>query len=80
MKKTYILTTSLAACIILYLVEQVFVVDYLTKTMIKLILFIAIPLIYTTAIQKSGIKEALKLNKMKLSFNIFDWYFQLLVR
>lgn len=46
MKKAYIIISSLAACIILYLLEQVIAVDYLTKTIAKLILFIAIPYIY----------------------------------
>ncbi len=59
MKRAYIIGFSLAACIILYLVEQVFAVDYITKTFIKLILFTLIPFIYSKLLKKCGAKDVL---------------------
>lgn len=61
MKKAYIILASLIACMILYLVEQVFAVDYLTKTIAKLILFTVIPYVYIKFFHKSGVKNGLKL-------------------
>lgn len=65
MKKAYIIGSSLTACLILYLVEQVLAVDYVTKTIAKLILFIAIPLIYMILVEKINIKEALNLRRVE---------------
>ncbi len=67
MKKTYIIVTSLVAFIILYLVEQVFVVDYITKTIAKLILFTGIPYIYLKFVEKSSVKDGLTLKKVQIS-------------
>lgn len=67
MKKAYIITSSLIACLILYLVEQVLAVDYITKTTTKLVLFIAIPYIYLKFIQKSNIRDALNLRRFEAS-------------
>lgn len=64
MSKSYIIVSSFVACLILYLVEQIFSVDYLIKTIAKLILFIAIPYIYLKFIKKSNIKEALNLKRI----------------
>jgi len=67
MKKTYIIGASILTCIILYLVEQVLVVDYITKTISKLVLFTVIPYIYLKFVKKSSIKDALKLKKIQTS-------------
>jgi len=67
MKKSYIIASSLTACVMLYLIEQVLAVDYITKTIAKLILFIVIPYIYLMFVQKSNIKEALNLIKFETS-------------
>ncbi|MCR1898589.1 CPBP family intramembrane metalloprotease [Irregularibacter muris] len=63
MEKTYIFVTSLIACILLYLVEQVLVVDYITKTIAKLILFMVIPYVYLKFVKKSQIKASLNFRK-----------------
>ncbi len=49
-RKKYIILTSLTACIILYYVEQVLVVSYLIKTVIKILFFIFIPYTYSKII------------------------------
>lgn len=67
MKKAYIISISLIACIILYLVEQVLSVDYITKTIAKLMLFSALPFIYIMFVEKSSIKEALNLRGFELT-------------
>lgn len=67
MKKTYIILASLAACIILYFVEQVLAVDYITKTVAKLILFIVIPFVYIKFVKKTSIKGGLNLRKFETS-------------
>jgi membrane protease YdiL (CAAX protease family) len=43
LKTKYIYVSSLLACLLLYYVEQVLAVDYLLKTITKVILFTAIP-------------------------------------
>jgi len=71
MKKAYIIGGSLAACIILYIIEQVLAADYLTKTITKLILFTAIPYIYLKLVKKSNIKDGLNLRRIESStFNL----------
>lgn len=67
MKKAYIIVASLAACIILYLIEQALAVNYITKTIAKLILFIAIPYIYLKFVKKSSIKDGLNLRRFEAS-------------
>ena len=57
--KKYILLTSLIACIFLYFVEQVLIVDYFVKTLSKILLFTIIPYVYIKFIKKTTIKEAI---------------------
>ncbi|MDF2699691.1 MAG: hypothetical protein K0Q49_1247 [Haloplasmataceae bacterium] len=64
MKNKYIIILSFVACLILYLLEQVFLVNYLVKTTSKLILFTIIPIIYMKYIKKTKIKNALNLSKL----------------
>ncbi|MDF2521263.1 MAG: hypothetical protein K0R84_1891 [Clostridia bacterium] len=63
MKKAYIILASLAACILLYFIEQVLAVDYITKTAAKLILFLVIPYINLRFVKKSGIWDGLNLRR-----------------
>ncbi len=67
MTKAYIVVTSLIACTILYLVEQVLTVDYISKTIIKLILFTGIPYIHLVFIEKTNLIKALNLKKFDAS-------------
>lgn len=67
LKKAYIIAVSLTACIILYFIEQVFAVDYITKTIAKLILFIVIPCSYLRFVKKSSVKEGLNLRRIGAS-------------
>lgn len=59
MKKKYIVVSSLIACIILYFVEQVLVVSYVVKTVIKIMFFIVIPYIYMKFMKKQSKSKAL---------------------
>lgn len=67
MKKAYIILASLAACIMLYIVEQVIATNYITKSIVKLILFLVIPYIYLKLVKKSNAADGLKLRKLDLS-------------
>jgi uncharacterized protein len=67
--KKYIISSTLIACIILYIVEQRVQVNYAIKTLVKLILFAAIPVIYIKCVKKESLKESFRLkslNKGKL--------------
>lgn len=73
MKEKYIIISSMASCIILYLIEQVIGVNYAVKTLSKLLLFIVIPLIYMKYIRRSDIPTELNLRsfdrkRLKLGF------------
>lgn len=61
MGKKYIVFSSLVACIILYVVEQVAMADYLTKTLSKVFLFTFVPFLYIKFIKKTNISDALNL-------------------
>ncbi|MCB2291200.1 CPBP family intramembrane metalloprotease [Clostridium sp. CS001] len=67
MKKRYIILSSLIACIILYFVEQVLVVNYVVKTVIKLFFFIIIPCIYVKFIKKQPLSKSI--NKKSIDKN-----------
>ena len=59
MKKRYIILSSLIACIILYFVEQVLVVNYVVKTVVKVLFFILIPYIYMKFIKKQPLSKSI---------------------
>ncbi len=67
MKKAYIIVSSLIACLILYLLEQAVAVDYVTKTIAKLVLFVAIPYLYLKLVKKSTVKDSLNLGRFETS-------------
>lgn len=54
-KVIYLISTSLIAVIVLYFIEQYLQVNYLIKTILKIILFISIPIIYSKLITKETI-------------------------
>ena len=64
MGKRYIIIASLLACVFMYFIEQVVMVDYVIKTLLKIIVFTSIPIIYFKLFKKSTIVEALNLNKL----------------
>lgn len=64
MGEKFIIYSSAVACLILYIVEQILMADYLTKTSFKILLFLLIPIIYMVQTKK----EALNRNP---SINIF---------
>lgn len=67
MEKRYIIISSILACGVLYYVEQMMSVDYIFKTLIKIILFTAIPLIYMRFVRKSAVRnKGLSLQQLKL--------------
>lgn len=73
MKKRYIIISSLIACILLYFVEQVLVVSYVVKTVIKILFFILIPYIQMKIIKKQQTSKAInseRINKhhLKMGF------------
>jgi membrane protease YdiL (CAAX protease family) len=63
--KKYIIISSLLACIFLYFIEQIFQVNYLYKTLLKIILFLIIPFIY--------FRFDKKISKQKLSIKQFNF-------
>ena len=62
-KFIYLIATSLAAVCLLYLVEQFAGVNYLVKTLLKITLFIAIPILYSRLIKKENALTSLKLKR-----------------
>ena len=62
--KKYILLTSLIVCIFLYILEQVLNVDYLVKTLAKILLFTVVPYVYIKFIKKTTIKESINYKKI----------------
>lgn len=66
MKKTIILS-SLIAVILLYIIEQVLIVDYFVKTGSKLLLFTSIPILFIRLIKKEKLKKAINIEKVELS-------------
>lgn len=60
MKKRYIILSSLIVCILLYFVEQVLVVSYVVKTVIKILFFTLIPYVYMRTIKKQQLSKAIK--------------------
>ncbi|EYE88618.1 CAAX amino terminal protease [Fervidicella metallireducens AeB] len=67
MEKKYIFLSSLAVCALLYFVEQIMMVDYLTKTLTKVLLFTLVPILYIKFIKKKSLREALNLKKMDIN-------------
>ena len=66
MDKKYIIITSLIACVLLYFVEQILMVNYTVKTLVKILLFILIPYIYFSFIKKTKVKRAMNLKKLDI--------------
>lgn len=64
MKEKYIIVTSLAACIALYIIEQYLGVNYALKTISKLILFVLVPYFYIKFVVKSDFKRELNLRNL----------------
>lgn len=64
MEKRYIIISSLLACMVLFFVEQVIMVDYLVKTLSKVVLFSVVPLFYIKHIKKASMTEVLNLRKI----------------
>jgi len=64
MKEKYIIVSSLLACICLYFIEQVLSVNYLAKTVSKLLFFIIVPIVYINLAKKSDVKTELNLRKL----------------
>ena len=68
-KYAYIIISSLIACILLYYVEQIVMANYVTKTLVKVVLFTMIPFCYFKLYKKSTFAKALHgktLNKKEL--------------
>jgi uncharacterized protein len=72
MRKGYIVIGSLAACIILYVLEQILIVDYTTKTAAKALLFTAAPYIYFKLSKKPNLMDGLNLVKLGKSNYILE--------
>jgi uncharacterized protein len=63
MDKKFIFFSSIIACLFLYFIEQVILVNYAVKTGAKILLFILIPLIYIRYIKKISLKESLNFKR-----------------
>lgn len=57
----FIIFTSVLCVIILFAIEQILMVDYLTKTVSKIILFTMSPIVFIKIIRKTSLKEGLNL-------------------
>ncbi|WP_352420188.1 type II CAAX endopeptidase family protein [Proteiniborus sp.] len=64
--KNYIIISSIVACIMLYFIEQVFVMSYFIKTLCKILFFTILPYIYIRLIRKSYLSNRIKINKKDL--------------
>ncbi len=64
--RSFIIASSIIACIILYFIEQVLVMSYLVKTLCKIVFFTALPFIYIRFINRSSVSNRTKLNKKEL--------------
>lgn len=62
----FIILSTLLACFILYVVEQGVGVNYAIKTILKISIFIGLPISYVKLINKQNISEALKLKNLNL--------------
>lgn len=81
MEKKYIILSSLIACILLYFVEQVLVVSYVVKTIIKILFFILTPYIYMKIIKRQQVSKAINYKnidehhlKMGFLFGILSFF------
>lgn len=63
MKSWHIISVSIAACITLYVLEQILAADYATKTAAKVLLFTAAPFIYWRLSGKRGFMDGIKLSE-----------------
>ncbi len=68
--RSFIIISSIIACILLYTIEQVLVMSYLVKTLCKIILFTALPYIYICSIRKSSVSNRITINKKDLYLGI----------
>lgn len=57
----FIIFTSILCVVILFAIEQILMVDYLTKTVSKIILFTMSPIVFIKIIRKTSLKEGLNL-------------------
>lgn len=64
MKRRYIIISSLAACILLYFIEQFLQVNYGVKTISKIILFTLIPYIYIAFLGDKDLYKAVNVKKI----------------
>jgi membrane protease YdiL (CAAX protease family) len=62
----FIILSTLLACFILYIVEQGVGVSYAIKTILKIFIFVGLPISYVKLIRKQNIREALKLKNVNL--------------
>jgi membrane protease YdiL (CAAX protease family) len=62
----FIILSTLLACFILYVVEQGVGVSYAIKTILKIFIFVGLPISYVKLIRKQNIREALKLKNVNL--------------
>jgi membrane protease YdiL (CAAX protease family) len=64
--KRFIILSTLLACFILYIIEQGVGVSYAIKTILKISIFVGLPIGYVKLISKQNISEALKLKDINL--------------
>lgn len=63
--RTYIIISSLMICFVLYYIEQILQVDYITKTFIKVVLFTTVPLFYIKICKKTTFKKAFRYDTLE---------------
>lgn len=58
--------SSVVVCILMYIIEQYLGINYLFKTIFKILLFISIPLMFFKIIKKVSFVEALNIQKLNI--------------
>ena len=62
-KRNWIIISALLATLVLYLFEQVLLVDFFIKTAVKIVIFCGIPFYYLRPLSKAKIKETFALKR-----------------
>lgn len=69
-KALYIILGTLLTIILLYLSDQIFHLNYISKVIIKLVLFLAFPIIYILRTKQNFAKNVFKHDKKRLSVKL----------
>ncbi len=69
-KTKFIIITSIIVCVIMYIIEQILPIDYVGKTVAKIVLFVAVPILFNYKYKQEKIDRAKNGIKYGVSFGI----------